>query len=66
MGKTKDITGLKFGHLTLKIEYQNEIHSLMEWSRLLKIKYETLRARILKSGWSVEKAFNTPVNKEEV
>lgn len=45
------------------INYNNEIHILMEWSRILNINYDALRYR-LKKGWSVEKAFTTPVRKQ--
>lgn len=40
------------------IEYNNEKHTLKEWSALLGINYSTLVWRINKRGWSIEKAFN--------
>lgn len=41
------------------ITYNNESHTLAEWSEILGIKYETLSARINKYKWSVEQAFTT-------
>lgn len=46
-----------------QIEYHSETHSLSEWSRILKINRKTLEDRIYKSGWSIEKAFETPVKR---
>lgn len=44
----------------------NATHTLSEWSEILGIGRSTLSARILKLGWSVEKALTTPLKKEEV
>lgn len=44
----------------LLIEFQQEKHSLSEWSRILNISRETLKSRF-KLGWNIEKAFTTPV-----
>ena len=41
------------------IEYNNEKHTLSEWSEILCIKYSTLAARLNKYKWSVEQAFST-------
>ena len=48
------------------IEYNNEKHTLQEWSEILPIKISSnaLRYRIVK-GWGVEKSFNTPVYANE-
>lgn len=46
------------------IDYQNETHCLKEWSEILNIKYTTLQTR-LRNGWSVEKAFQTPISKSK-
>lgn len=37
------------------ITYNGKTHTMMEWSRLLNIKYDVLRFR-LKRGWDIEKA----------
>lgn len=44
----------------------NETHTLSEWSDITGISRSTLSARILKLGWSVEKALTTPLKKDEV
>lgn len=44
----------------IRIEFNGETHTLSEWSRMLGIKEATIRKRI-KSGLSVEEAFNTPI-----
>lgn len=41
------------------ITYNNEKHTLMEWSKKLKCNYRSLRTR-LERNWSIERAFNTP------
>lgn len=43
------------------IEYKGETHYLSEWSEILGIRQDTLWRRIFKFGWSVDKAFETPV-----
>lgn len=40
------------------ITYNNESHTLSEWSEILGVKYETLSARLNKYKWSVEQAFS--------
>lgn len=42
------------------ITFNKETHTLSEWSEKMNINYSVLKYRI-KSGWSVEKAFNTPI-----
>lgn len=42
------------------IEYNGEIHTLQEWCEKINIKYATLESR-LRIGWSIERAFTTPV-----
>lgn len=39
------------------ITYNNETHTMSEWSDILKINYNTLKSRI-KYGWSLERIFN--------
>jgi hypothetical protein len=48
---------------TLFVTYKNQTNSILEWSRLLGINYMTLLCRIKRYGWSVEKAFETPISK---
>jgi len=43
------------------IEYNGEIHTLSEWSRIYNIPMKTLHARIVSRGWNLQKAFNKPV-----
>ena len=43
------------------ITYNNETHNIKEWAEILNIKQSTLSSRLNKQGWSVEKAFTTPV-----
>lgn len=42
------------------ISYNNETHTVAEWSRILHIPPHTLYARLYK-GWSVEKTLTTPL-----
>lgn len=48
-------------HNTVYLTYNGETHSLMEWCRALGIKETTLRNRLDRSHWTIEKALNTPV-----
>lgn len=43
------------------ITYKNKTHCLAEWAEILGINKNTLRSRLTKYGWSVEKAFETLV-----
>ena len=43
------------------ITYQGQTKCLTEWSEIIGIKRYTLFGRIFKSGWTIEKAFNTKV-----
>lgn len=43
------------------ITYNNETHTLAEWSEIVNIKYKVLHKRIKYFNWNIEKAFNTPV-----
>lgn len=45
------------------IEYEGETKTLNDWSIQLGMQYGTLHSRLSDYGWSVEKAFNTPVGK---
>lgn len=45
------------------IEYNGEVHSVSEWSRIIGINIGTLTGRLNK-GWSAEEALFTPVNKK--
>ena len=46
---------------TIRITYKGITDSLQGWTKRLSFKKNTLRVRITKLKWSVEKAFNTPV-----
>ena len=52
----------KYSSRTHCLEFNGEIHSLMEWSRITGINYGTLQRR-MELGWSTEKALTTPVKK---
>lgn len=41
------------------LEYNGEVHSIAEWSEITGINYFTLRDRINRSKWSIEKALTT-------
>ena len=43
------------------ITYMNETKSLTEWSNILGINYSTLRNRLYRDKWSIEKSFQTKV-----
>lgn len=45
------------------LTYKDKTHCLVDWVEIIGIKYDVLYRR-LKRGWSVEKAFTTPVKKE--
>lgn len=45
------------------IAYNNETHTLKEWSEILNISYYVLNNRINRDNWSVQKAFTTPINR---
>ena len=40
------------------VDYNNERHTLKEWSRIIGINYGTLYSRINRLGWSIKDAFN--------
>lgn len=44
-----------------RIEFRNEVHSLLQWSKILGFSYGGVKAR-LDSGWPLEMAFLTPVD----
>lgn len=43
------------------ITYKNKTLCMMEWAEITGIPYHTLKRRINKYGWSIEKALETPV-----
>ena len=47
------------------ITFRGETRCLMEWAEKLNMNYRTLQYRICTSGWSIERAFSTPVRKGE-
>ena len=46
------------------ITYNGETHTLKQWANILNIKYDTLKFRIRRAKWSIEKAFTTPVKND--
>lgn len=44
------------------IEYKNEKHNVVQWAEILSMSDKTLMSRI-RAGWSIDRAFNTPVQK---
>lgn len=48
------------------VEYQGETLCLKDWASRLDMDYETLRQRIQRYGWSVEKAFTYPIQPKEL
>lgn len=48
------------------ITYNGETHTISEWAELLGMKFGTLRDRLLRYGWSVEKAITTPVKTNRI
>lgn len=47
------------------IEFQGESMSLADWARRLGIDRHTLRSRVVRKGWPIERALTTPVKKRE-
>lgn len=47
------------------ITYNNETHTLMEWSKILNCNYNSLRTR-LERNWSIERAFNVPFERRKM
>lgn len=50
---------------SLLITYKNKKQSLSQWSEELCISKATLKSRLNKYGWSIEKAITTPVRKKK-
>jgi len=48
---------------TLWIEYKGVIKNLTQWADFLGIGFATLWVRLYQLGWSIDKAFNVPVDK---
>lgn len=46
-----------------KYELKGKIKTLSEWSKISKIPYHTLKARLNRLGWDINKAISTPVRK---
>ena len=44
------------------IRYNNEDHTLMEWSEMLGFDYKNVHNRMYKLGWTFEKAIDTPID----
>ena len=47
---------------TVRIEYNNQIHTIEEWSQITGIAAGTLRTRLYTRKWSVEKSLTTPIS----
>lgn len=45
------------------ITYNGKTRTMAQWAVELDINYRTLKSRINKSNWSIEKAFNEPIRK---
>ena len=43
-------------------EYNGESHNLTQWCSIYNLPYWTVRSRIVKHGWSFEKAISTPID----
>ena len=48
----------------VKINYCGETHTVTEWAEIMNVPYKRLHRRI-KSGWDIERAFNTPKMKNQ-
>lgn len=46
----------------VNLVYKGRTQNITDWARELGIHCDTIRYRLLKQGWSVEKAFETPVD----
>ena len=46
---------------SMVVSYNGEAKHLLEWCKILGLNYGTVKGRLNKSGWSVEKAFETPI-----
>jgi hypothetical protein len=47
------------------ITFRGETHSMIEWTEILPLGLDTLRGRLDKLGWSVERAFTTPKQEQK-
>lgn len=47
------------------LTYNNESHTLSEWSQITGIHRKTIKSRIDRNGWSIERALTTPVKKQK-
>jgi hypothetical protein len=45
----------------LYFEINGEVHSLMDWCRILNLPYSLIQSRITACGWSFEQAISTPL-----
>jgi len=49
-----------------KISFNNQEKTVLQWSKEIGIKRSTLYRRIFVDNWSIEKAFNTPLNVSKI
>lgn len=47
----------------LVFEYNGQKKNVMQWSEEYNLPYGTLRARLVKYGWTIENALNTPIRR---
>lgn len=47
------------------LEYNCEVRTLKEWCEKLKLPYWRMKDRINRNGWTVQKAFETPIRKHK-
>lgn len=43
-------------------EYKGEKHNLMQWCNIYNLPYDTVRTRLVRAGWSFDKAITTPID----
>ncbi len=48
------------------LEFQGETKTLAEWAEILEVNADVVRGRIDRSGWSVEKALSTPIDRKVI
>lgn len=58
------LQGMKTSRIHL-LEFNGEVKSMAEWSRISGIPYSVLIARINRHGWTTEKALTTPIKPKE-
>lgn len=62
---TDKITQANNTRANKKIEYNGEIHTIAEWSRIVEIPYYTIEQRILKLNWNIGEALGYEKHKRK-